>query len=43
MQTRFAERIGSCPVIDLDAGHMCMIGKPAALAGMLNSISHSAG
>jgi hypothetical protein len=35
MQLRFVERVGRCPVIDLDAGHMCMISQPEALAAIL--------
>jgi pimeloyl-ACP methyl ester carboxylesterase len=35
MQLRFVERVGDCPVIDLDAGHMCMISQPEALAAIL--------
>ncbi|MFE3827518.1 alpha/beta fold hydrolase [Streptomyces sp. NPDC059092] len=38
-QSRFAARIGNCQVIDLDAGHMCMISQPAALARILHSIA----
>ncbi|MBL7499972.1 alpha/beta hydrolase [Frankia sp. CNm7] len=32
---------GDCQVIDLDAGHMCMISQPAALATILNKIAAS--
>jgi hypothetical protein len=31
--------VGRCDVIDLDAGHMCMISRPAELAGILNDIA----
>ncbi len=37
-QLRFAGNVGDCPVIDLDAGHMCMVGKPTALALLLNGL-----
>ncbi|WP_322780434.1 alpha/beta hydrolase [Frankia sp. Cas4] len=39
MQLRFAARVGDCPVIDLDAGHICMISQPAALATILHGIA----
>jgi pimeloyl-ACP methyl ester carboxylesterase len=35
-QARFAENVGNCPVVDLDAGHMCMISQPEALARTVN-------
>jgi pimeloyl-ACP methyl ester carboxylesterase len=35
-QLRFAGNVGNCPVVDLDAGHMCMVSQPAALAAILN-------
>jgi pimeloyl-ACP methyl ester carboxylesterase len=31
--------VGDCPVIDLDAGHMCMISQPERLAGILERIA----
>jgi pimeloyl-ACP methyl ester carboxylesterase len=34
-QLRFAANVGDCPVVDLDAGHMCMVSRPAALAALL--------
>lgn len=34
-QLRFAANVGDCPVVDLDAGHMCMIGRPERLAAIL--------
>ncbi len=37
-QLRFAHNVGNCPVIDLDAGHMCMISRPEALGAMLNDL-----
>ncbi len=38
-QLRFAGNVGHCPVVDLDAGHMCMISKPAELAAILDDIA----
>lgn len=38
-QRRFADNVGDCPVLDLDAGHMCMVSEPAALAGMLSDLA----
>ena len=38
-QARFAINVGDCPVVDLDAGHMCMISKPMELAMILNGIA----
>jgi pimeloyl-ACP methyl ester carboxylesterase len=35
-QSRFADNVGNCPVVDLDAGHMCMISQPVRLAAILN-------
>jgi pimeloyl-ACP methyl ester carboxylesterase len=34
-QLRFAGNVGSCEVVDLDAGHMCMIGAAPELAAIL--------
>lgn len=34
-QLAFAANVGRCPVVDLDAGHMCMVSKPAELAALL--------
>ena len=38
-QLRFAQNVGDCPVVDLDTGHMCMIGQPSALASILNEVA----
>jgi pimeloyl-ACP methyl ester carboxylesterase len=39
-QLRFAKNVGpDCTVVDLDAGHMCMVSQPAATAAILNPIS----
>jgi pimeloyl-ACP methyl ester carboxylesterase len=39
LQLRFVERLGDCPVVDLDAGHMCMISQPKQLAEILARIA----
>jgi len=38
-QRRFAANVGHCDMIDIDAGHMCMISKPVELADILNRIA----
>jgi pimeloyl-ACP methyl ester carboxylesterase len=38
-QERFAENVGDCPVVDLDAGHMCMVSQPERLADILAGIA----
>jgi pimeloyl-ACP methyl ester carboxylesterase len=38
-QLKFAGYVGNCNMIDLDAGHMCMIGKPMELAMVINGIA----
>jgi pimeloyl-ACP methyl ester carboxylesterase len=38
-QLRYAENVGDCPVVDLDAGHMCMVSQPEALAAIVNRIA----
>jgi pimeloyl-ACP methyl ester carboxylesterase len=38
-QLRFARNAGRCEVIDLDAGHMCMITQPKPLAAILDRIA----
>jgi pimeloyl-ACP methyl ester carboxylesterase len=40
-QLHFASTVGDCDVIDLDAGHMCMISQPRALAAILNDIART--
>jgi pimeloyl-ACP methyl ester carboxylesterase len=35
-QSRFADNVGNCPIVDIDAGHMCMVSQPVTLAGILN-------
>ncbi|MDA8043752.1 MAG: alpha/beta hydrolase [Actinomycetota bacterium] len=37
-QLRFAANVGDCPVVDIDAGHMCMVSQPAQLARILESL-----
>lgn len=39
MQDRFAATVGGCDVIDLDAGHMAMISRPAELAAILDDLA----
>jgi pimeloyl-ACP methyl ester carboxylesterase len=38
-QLQFAANVGDCPVVDLDAGHMCMVSHPEALARMLDDLA----
>ncbi len=38
-QRRFADNVGHCPVLELDAGHMCMVTQPSVLAAMLNELA----
>jgi pimeloyl-ACP methyl ester carboxylesterase len=38
-QLRFASNVSDCDIIDLDAGHMCMISKPRELAAIVNLIA----
>jgi pimeloyl-ACP methyl ester carboxylesterase len=39
-QLRFAENVGpNCEVLDLDAGHMCMVGQPERTAEILDGIA----
>jgi len=38
-QSRFVDNVGHCDVIDMDAGHMCMVSQPAALAEILNDVA----
>jgi pimeloyl-ACP methyl ester carboxylesterase len=43
-QLRFAKNVGPhCRVVDLDCGHMCMVGQPAATAAILDDIAASLG
>ena len=37
-QLRSARNAGAAEVVDLDAGHMCMVSRPAELAQILNGI-----
>jgi pimeloyl-ACP methyl ester carboxylesterase len=44
MQRRFIGNVdGACRVIEIDAGHMCMISQPEALAKILNDLDTEAG
>jgi pimeloyl-ACP methyl ester carboxylesterase len=38
-QLHYVENVGHCPVVDLDAGHMCMVSRPAELAEILNGVA----
>jgi hypothetical protein len=39
-QSRFAHNVGpNCRVLDLDAGHMCMVGQPERTAEILDEIA----
>ena len=38
-QLRGAANVGDCPVVDLAAGHMCMVSQPEALAAILRGAS----
>jgi pimeloyl-ACP methyl ester carboxylesterase len=38
-QLRFADNVGECDVVDIDAGHMAMVSQPKALARILNGIA----
>jgi hypothetical protein len=38
-QLRFARTAGDCDVVDLDAGHMCMISRPRELAAIITGIA----
>lgn len=40
-QLEFAANVGDCPVVDIDAGHMVMVSKPAELAAILQSIAEA--
>jgi pimeloyl-ACP methyl ester carboxylesterase len=40
-QLRFAAMVGDCDLVDLDAGHMCMISRPAELGAVLNRIART--
>lgn len=43
VQDEFARRSGCESIVDLDAGHMAMISRPDALAGILNQIHGQTG
>jgi hypothetical protein len=38
-QLTFTTELRNCDVIDLEAGHMCMVSQPVQLARILNPIS----
>jgi pimeloyl-ACP methyl ester carboxylesterase len=37
-QRRFAENVGDCPIVEIDSGHMCMVGQPKRLAEVLRDV-----
>jgi pimeloyl-ACP methyl ester carboxylesterase len=39
-QQRYAENVGDCAIVDIDVGHMCMISRPAAVADVVNRLTH---
>jgi len=41
-QLRYAANVGQCDLVDLDAGHMCMISRPSELGAILNGIAATA-
>jgi hypothetical protein len=38
-QRAFAARAGCTQVLDIEAGHMCMVSRPVELAAILNAIA----
>ncbi len=38
-QLHYAHNVGDCPLVDLDAGHMCMVSRPTELAEILNRVA----
>ena len=38
-QSRFADNVGNCTVVDVDAGHMCMVSRPERLAEILDDVA----
>jgi pimeloyl-ACP methyl ester carboxylesterase len=41
LQTSIAERVGAHTIVDLDAGHLAMISRPAEVAAILNGVAAS--
>jgi hypothetical protein len=41
-QLQYAANVGDCDVIDLDAGHMCMISQPLKLTEIIKSLADGA-
>jgi pimeloyl-ACP methyl ester carboxylesterase len=41
-QLRFVGNVGRCELVDLDAGHMCMISKPGELAAIISAVAEKA-
>jgi pimeloyl-ACP methyl ester carboxylesterase len=43
-QLRFVQNVGpDCRVVDIDCGHMCMVGQPARTAAILDEVASAAG
>lgn len=42
-QDEFAATVGDCEVVELDAGHMAMVSRPAELASVLDAIAGRSG
>lgn len=40
-QLRFAANLDGCEVVDIDAGHMCMVSRPAETAAVINRITEN--
>jgi pimeloyl-ACP methyl ester carboxylesterase len=40
-QSQFIRNVPDCRVVDVDAGHMCMVSRPAAVADLLNEIGRT--
>jgi len=38
-QLRFANNVGHCKLVDLDAGHMCMVSQPETVAAVLDDLA----
>jgi pimeloyl-ACP methyl ester carboxylesterase len=38
-QLHYAANVGHCEIVDLDAGHMCMVSRPREVAEILNEVA----
>jgi pimeloyl-ACP methyl ester carboxylesterase len=41
-QSHYADTVAPCPIVDLDAGHMCMVSHPEELATILRDVAAAA-